>query len=69
MDRRCFRCGKRTYTVIAESPVKGRWDLFRCDYCLYVWRSSEESYLESHVVKLTEEEIRTLIWPYDPESK
>ncbi len=69
MARSCFRCGKQTHTVIAESPIKGRWELFRCDYCLYVWRSTEESYLEPHTAKLTEEEIRKLSWSYDPQSK
>ncbi|MBI4523904.1 MAG: vanillic acid non-oxidative decarboxylation protein [Deltaproteobacteria bacterium] len=69
MDRKCFRCGKPTYTKIAESPVKGKWELFRCDHCFYVWRSTEESYLESHVARLTEEDIRALIWAYDPTSK
>lgn len=69
MDRKCARCGKDATTCIAESPVKGKWQLFRCDYCAFVWRSTEESYLESHVTQLTEEEIRALIWPYDPKSK
>ncbi len=69
MKRKCPRCEKDSYTCIGESPVKDKWKLFRCDYCSFVWRSTEESYLESYVGKLTEEQIKTLIWPYDPASK
>lgn len=69
MGRKCFRCEKKATTCIGESPVRGKWQLFRCDTCSFVWRSTEESYLESYVTKLTEEEIRTIIWPYDPKSK
>ncbi len=40
--RACPRCDSKTTRQIADSPVKGAWQVFRCDDCNYVWRSSEE---------------------------
>jgi hypothetical protein len=47
---------------MAESPVPGKWHLYRCERCRFVWRSTEESYLAPHVPKLSDEEMRLL--PY-----
>lgn len=69
MNRKCLRCDKKSYTCIGESPVQGKWQLFRCDHCSFVWRSTEESYLASHVAKLGEEDMQGIIWPYDPKAK
>ena len=27
---------------IADSPVKGKWEAYRCEECNYVWRSTED---------------------------
>lgn len=69
MDRKCLRCDRTDYTCIGDSPVKGKWQLFRCNTCSFVWRSTEESYLEPYVTKLSEERIRSIIWSYDPTLK
>jgi vanillate/4-hydroxybenzoate decarboxylase subunit D len=37
----CPRCGSKTVTTLASSPVSGVWTVFQCTTCLYTWRSSE----------------------------
>jgi hypothetical protein len=62
MSRKCLRCQTEGASVMAESPVPGKWHLYRCERCRFVWRSTEESYLAPHVPKLSDEEMRLL--PY-----
>ena len=69
MDRKCLRCDRTDFTCIGESPVKGKWQLFRCNTCSFVWRNTEESYLAPYVTKLDEERMRSIIWSYDPTLK
>ena len=37
----CPRCGSAQVQKIADSPVKGKWEAYRCRECNYVWRSTE----------------------------
>ena len=46
----CPRCDAKKTLKIAVSPVKGKWEVYRCPKCNYVWRSTES--LED-IVKLT----------------
>ena len=38
----CPRCDSTQTLKIADSPVKGRWEAYRCQECNYVWRSTED---------------------------
>ena len=38
----CPRCDSTDTQKIADSPVKGRWEAYRCKACNYVWRSTED---------------------------
>ena len=42
MDSVCPRCDSSETTKIADSPVKGKWEAYRCRDCNYVWRSTED---------------------------
>jgi predicted Zn finger-like uncharacterized protein len=46
----CPRCDAKQTLKIADSPVKGKWEVYRCPKCNYLWRSTET--LEG-IVKLT----------------
>jgi len=46
----CPRCDKNQTVKIADSPVQGEWEVYRCPQCNYVWRSTEN--LEG-IAKLT----------------
>ena len=37
----CPRCRAVAANQVAESPVAGRWQMFACGTCHYVWRSTE----------------------------
>ncbi|WP_320782089.1 non-oxidative hydroxyarylic acid decarboxylases subunit D [Streptomyces sp. CRN 30] len=37
----CPRCEHDALTTVADSPVPGVWQVFRCARCLYMWRSTE----------------------------
>jgi hypothetical protein len=37
----CPRCRARGIRQAAASPVPGRWVLWACQTCWYVWRSTE----------------------------
>ena len=47
----CPRCDADQTLKVADSPVKGKWEVYRCPKCNYVWRSTES--LED-IVKLTD---------------
>ena len=38
----CPRCGSTQVRKIADSPVKGNFEVYRCDPCYFVWRSNED---------------------------
>ncbi|MFC1945217.1 non-oxidative hydroxyarylic acid decarboxylases subunit D [Chloroflexota bacterium] len=38
----CPRCDSESTLKVADSPVKGVFELYRCEDCNYVWRSTED---------------------------
>ena len=38
----CPRCDSSQVVKIADSPVKSKWEVYRCNGCCYVWRSTED---------------------------
>ncbi|MFC1592711.1 non-oxidative hydroxyarylic acid decarboxylases subunit D [Candidatus Omnitrophota bacterium] len=38
----CPRCDSSDVHKIADSPVKGKFEVYRCEACNYVWRSTED---------------------------
>ncbi len=38
----CPRCDSNQTEKIADSPVQGKWEAYRCKACNYVWRSTED---------------------------
>ncbi|MFC2018771.1 non-oxidative hydroxyarylic acid decarboxylases subunit D [Chloroflexota bacterium] len=38
----CARCESANIEKISDSPVKGKWEAFRCADCNFVWRSYED---------------------------
>ncbi len=39
---KCPRCEAAETVKEAESPVKGKFEVYRCEACNYVWRSTED---------------------------
>jgi hypothetical protein len=39
--KKCIRCEKEDITTIGRSPREGVWELYRCNVCQYIWRSTE----------------------------
>lgn len=38
----CPRCDSSQALKIADSPVRGKFKVYRCESCNYVWRSIED---------------------------
>ena len=38
----CPRCDSNQTEKLADSPVKGKWEVYGCKACNYVWRSTED---------------------------
>jgi transposase-like protein len=38
----CPRCDTKQIEKVADSPIKGKWEAYRCKECNYVWRSTED---------------------------
>jgi len=38
----CPRCDSGQIEKVADSPVKGKWEVYHCKVCNYVWRSNED---------------------------
>ncbi len=38
----CPRCDSPESVKVADSPVKGKFEIFRCKACNFVWRSTED---------------------------
>jgi transposase-like protein len=38
----CPRCDAGQTMKVADSPVMGVFEVFRCEECNYVWRSTED---------------------------
>lgn len=41
-ERSCPRCGATETAKVADSPVAGAWEVFGCNHCNYLWRSTEK---------------------------
>jgi len=38
----CPRCDSDETLKLADSPVQGKFEIYRCAACNYVWRSTED---------------------------
>ena len=38
----CPRCDSSQVLKVADSPIKGKFEIHRCEACNYVWRSTED---------------------------
>ena len=56
----CPHCESLKVQKVADSPVKGKWESYRCAECNFVWRSTEDlkgypkniAYLRERVMKI-----------------
>jgi hypothetical protein len=61
----CPRCDKEEGIKIFEAPTDKSWELYRCQNCNFVWRSTEKEaikdrHLYSPYFKLSEDQINKL---------
>ena len=61
----CPRCDKNEGLKCSDAPKEGSWEMYRCQYCDFVWRSTEKEYLKNKdlydpIFKLDEEKIREM---------
>lgn len=54
----CPRCDSRQTAKIADSPVKGVFEIYKCKHCNFVWRSTEDL---SQLDKLRPEDMANAI--------
>jgi hypothetical protein len=62
----CPRCNKEEGTKFFEAPQDKSWELYRCRYCDFVWRSTEKEYIKNKDLypldfKLTEDHISKMV--------
>lgn len=62
----CPRCDKDQAYKFFEAPKKGAWELYRCPFCQFVWRSTEKASIKNKDLynpsfKLTEEKISQMM--------
>ena len=38
----CPRCDSSQVKMVADSPIIGKWEVYGCQACNYVWRSTED---------------------------
>ena len=38
----CPRCDSSQTVKASDSPIKGKWEVYRCKECSYIWRSTED---------------------------
>jgi hypothetical protein len=43
----CPRCDKDEGIKFFEAPQGKSWELYRCRYCDFVWRSTEKEYIKN----------------------
>lgn len=43
----CPRCDKDEAIKVLEAPKDGSWEVYRCPYCDFVWRSTEKEYIKN----------------------
>jgi hypothetical protein len=61
----CPRCDKEEAVKVFEAPKDRSWEIFRCQNCNFVWRSTEKEEITNgnryHPnFKLTEDAIRNM---------
>lgn len=52
----CPRCDGNDIETIGKSPKEGAWELYCCNKCQYIWRSTETIDMLT-TMKLKDEEI------------
>ena len=62
----CPRCDKDEGIKFFQAPKDGSWELYRCRYCDFVWRSTEKEYITDRDLynpscKLNEDKISKMI--------
>lgn len=63
MVKACPRCDSTSTRKVADSPVTGKFEVYSCTDCNYVWRSTENTsrvikkvpYWKEHSLKLWED--------------
>jgi hypothetical protein len=58
----CPRCDRDEGIKLFEAPKDRSWELYRCQYCDFVWRSTEKEYIKNRDLyhpnfKLSEDQI------------
>jgi hypothetical protein len=54
----CPRCGDSNTEKVADSPVKGAWEVFGCNHCNYLWRSTEKI----NIPKIPPKKLQEAVW-------
>ncbi len=62
----CARCESTDIRKVADSPVKGKWEMYRCEACNFIWRSYEDLTLIPKNIDYLRERL-TYAYPH-PES-
>jgi hypothetical protein len=62
----CPRCDKDEGIKVFEAPKDSSWELYRCQYCDFVWRSTEKEHIKNRDLyhpnfKLNEDRISQMI--------
>jgi len=59
----CPRCNSTDTRLITESPIPGFWEIYGCNHCTFLWRSTET--LEG-IKNITEKEIESAVLDFPP---
>jgi len=62
----CPRCDRDEGFKFFEAPRDGSWELYRCRFCDFVWRSTEKDHIRipdyyNPNFKLTDDKLRIMI--------
>jgi len=62
----CPRCDKDEGIKLFEAPKDGSWEIYRCQYCDFVWRSTEKEYIRNPahydpIFKLNDDKVSKMI--------
>ena len=41
----CPRCESEKTRILTRSPVDGVWEVYNCEGCFFVWRSTEPDFI------------------------
>ena len=55
----CPRCDSSQTVKVADSPIKGKFEIYRCIDCNYVWRSIEDLSEITKMVDYWREHVNT----------